>query len=77
MTRRGPGAPRDRGPRPGTPTAGGPSGENPAVACPFCGSRETEVFSLFGSSPLTAQHYCRGCRTVFERVKWGARPPRP
>ncbi len=45
------------------------------VACPFCGSRDTELFSLFGSSALTSQYYCRGCRTVFERVKWGAAAP--
>ena len=48
--------------------------EDRAVICPFCSSRETEVFSLFGSSPLTSQYYCRTCRTVFERVKWGAGP---
>ncbi len=46
--------------------------ENQAIVCPFCSSGETEVFSLFGSSPLTSQYYCRNCRTVFERVKWGA-----
>ncbi len=64
-------------------TPGGRTERAPAeVACPFCDSRETELFSLFGSSPLTSQYYCRGCRTVFERVKWGAAvpqaaPPRP
>ena len=41
----------------------------PAVACPYCGSRETEVFSLFGSQLLTAQYYCRACHTPFEQVK--------
>jgi hypothetical protein len=76
VTRR-PGTPRDHGPRPDPPPGGGRPAADPAVACPFCGSRETEVFSLFGSSPLTSQHYCRGCRTVFERVKWGASPLRP
>lgn len=45
------------------------------VACPFCGSEETELVSLFGSSALTSQYYCHGCRTGFERVKWGAAPP--
>lgn len=59
----------------------GPTGRaeqaEPEVVCPFCGSRETELFSLFGSSPLTSQFYCRGCRTAFERVKWGAAAPKP
>lgn len=43
--------------------------------CVFCGSGETELMSLFGSSPLTSQYYCRGCRTAFEQVKWGSEPP--
>jgi DNA-directed RNA polymerase subunit RPC12/RpoP len=43
--------------------------EDVAIACPFCGSRETELFSLFGQQLLTAQYYCRACRTPFERVK--------
>lgn len=46
-----------------------------AVACPFCGSHDTDLFSLFGSSALTSQYYCRDCRTVFERVKWGSARP--
>ena len=41
----------------------------PAAICPFCGSAETEFFSLFGSQLLTAQYYCRACHTPFERVK--------
>jgi transposase-like protein len=44
-------------------------------ACPFCGSSETELVSLFGSSALTSQYYCRQCRSPFEQVKWGSRPP--
>ncbi len=69
-----PPAPRDHG---DAREAGGPSARpsgRGVVPCPFCGSWETEVFSLFGSSPLTSQHYCRACRTVFERVKWRASP---
>jgi DNA-directed RNA polymerase subunit RPC12/RpoP len=41
----------------------------PAINCPYCGSTETEVFSLFGSQLLTAQYYCRACHTPFEQVK--------
>jgi hypothetical protein len=39
------------------------------VICPFCGSTETEPHALFGSLMLMEQHYCRACRTVFERVR--------
>jgi predicted Fe-S protein YdhL (DUF1289 family) len=31
--------------------------------------------SLFGSSALTSQYYCRGCRSAFEQVKWGTPTP--
>lgn len=40
------------------------------VTCPFCGSKDTEFFSLFGSVLMTSQYYCRNCKTVFDRVKW-------
>jgi uncharacterized protein (DUF983 family) len=39
------------------------------VVCPFCGSVETELFSLFGQQLLTVQYYCNACHTPFERVK--------
>ena len=39
------------------------------VICPFCGSDETELYSLFGSTLLLTQHYCRACQTVFERIR--------
>lgn len=42
-----------------------------SIACPFCGSRETEKQSDFGTSLMVRLHYCRGCRTSFEAVKWG------
>jgi hypothetical protein len=41
----------------------------PEVACPFCHSTDTELFSLFGQQLLTVQYYCRACRTPFERIK--------
>jgi 1,2-phenylacetyl-CoA epoxidase catalytic subunit len=44
----------------------------PVAICPFCGSGNTELISLFGSASLTSQHYCRGCRSSFEQVKWGS-----
>lgn len=39
------------------------------ITCPFCGSDDTELMSLFGQQLLTVQYYCNGCRTPFERVK--------
>jgi hypothetical protein len=47
-----------------------PSGaRDDASHCPFCGSADVELLSLFGSQLLTEQAYCRTCRTPFERVK--------
>jgi len=40
-----------------------------AVTCPYCGSTETELFSLFGQQLLTLQYYCTTCHTPFEHVK--------
>jgi hypothetical protein len=58
--------------------AGASSSATGAVPeCPFCGSDDTELMSLFGSSALTSQYYCRGCRSAFEQVKWGTSPPAP
>jgi DNA-directed RNA polymerase subunit RPC12/RpoP len=39
------------------------------VACPYCGSHDTEFYSLFGQQLLTMQYYCNHCRTPFEYVK--------
>ncbi len=44
------------------------------VACPFCGSTDSEMIALFGSQLLTSQFYCHGCHTVFEAVRHGAPP---
>jgi DNA-directed RNA polymerase subunit RPC12/RpoP len=46
-----------------------PPDEMPRMTCPYCGSGETEFFSLFGSQLLTAQYYCRACHTPFEQIK--------
>jgi len=40
------------------------------VRCPHCGSADVEVEAAFGGSLMSRQFYCRGCRTVFEWVKW-------
>jgi transposase-like protein len=39
------------------------------VTCPYCGSTNTELFSLFGQQLLTVQFYCQACHTPFEHVK--------
>ena len=39
------------------------------VICPFCGSNNTELLSLFGQQLLTVQYYCNDCHTPFERIK--------
>lgn len=39
------------------------------VDCPYCGSTNTELFSLFGQQLLTVQFYCNACHTPFERIK--------
>lgn len=41
--------------------------DSTGVACPFCGSRETELVSLFGGQLSTDQYYCRACHSYFER----------
>lgn len=40
-------------------------------ACPFCGSRDTEKQSDFGTSVMVASYYCRRCHSAFECIKWG------
>jgi ring-1,2-phenylacetyl-CoA epoxidase subunit PaaD len=39
------------------------------VACPYCGSDETEVRSPFGSTACKALHFCNACRQPFEEFK--------
>ena len=46
----------------------------PSATCPHCGSTDGTLESAFGGSLMTRQIYCRGCRTVFEQVKWDDDP---
>ncbi len=41
----------------------------PPVACPFCGSHETELRSEFGSTACKAIHVCRACQQPFDEFK--------
>ena len=40
-----------------------------ALACPRCGSRDTERLSAFGSTACKALHRCLACREPFEHFK--------
>ncbi|GAC1359209.1 MAG: hypothetical protein NVSMB38_42770 [Ktedonobacteraceae bacterium] len=46
-----------------------PKTQGVQVVCPFCGSQNTELFSLFGQQLLTVQYYCNACHTPFECIK--------
>jgi ring-1,2-phenylacetyl-CoA epoxidase subunit PaaD len=39
------------------------------VACPRCGSTDTEELSRFGSTACKALHRCRACQEPFDEVK--------
>ncbi|MFC8721732.1 1,2-phenylacetyl-CoA epoxidase subunit PaaD [Kitasatospora sp. NPDC057198] len=40
-----------------------------AVACPQCGSADTEELSRFGSTACKSLWRCRSCREPFDRIK--------
>lgn len=59
---------------PGPAPRGGPvplvlSPTRPAVACPRCGSADTEETSRFAATSCKALWRCRACREPFEYVK--------
>ena len=37
-----------------------------AIVCPFCASACTEPTATYGSHMMTAQYYCRDCRSSFD-----------
>jgi ring-1,2-phenylacetyl-CoA epoxidase subunit PaaD len=39
------------------------------AACPFCGSRNTEMKSPFGPTLCRSLHYCNNCLQAFEQFK--------
>jgi len=41
----------------------------PPIACPHCGSADTERLSAFGSTACKALYRCRACREPFEHFK--------
>ncbi len=40
-----------------------------AVACPYCGSKDTVMDNAFGPTLCQSLHYCRSCRQSFQRFK--------
>ncbi len=40
------------------------------VACPYCGSADTERTAEFGPFHMTEQYHCRGCLSPFSFVRW-------
>lgn len=45
------------------------SGSNMVVACPRCGSHDTEKISQFGSTPCKAHYRCKACLEPFDYFK--------
>jgi ring-1,2-phenylacetyl-CoA epoxidase subunit PaaD len=44
-------------------------GEHPVVACPQCGSKNTVMLSLFGSTACKALWKCQDCLEPFDQFK--------
>lgn len=44
-------------------------GKSPVVACPQCGSVDTEMVSRFGSTPCKALYRCQSCQEPFDYFK--------
>jgi ring-1,2-phenylacetyl-CoA epoxidase subunit PaaD len=45
------------------------TGKSPAVACPLCGSVNTEMVSRFGSTPCKSLYRCKDCLEPFDYFK--------
>jgi ring-1,2-phenylacetyl-CoA epoxidase subunit PaaD len=43
--------------------------QEPAPACPRCGSARTRLVSRFGATPCKSAHVCEACLEPFERFK--------
>lgn len=56
-------------PPPGSASKRALLGEPEDIACPRCGSTETERVSQFSSTPCKALHRCRSCLEPFEAFK--------
>jgi ring-1,2-phenylacetyl-CoA epoxidase subunit PaaD len=54
---------------PGPAAASGPIALDPAVPCPYCGSRRTRLENVFGPTQCRSIRYCTSCRQPFEAFK--------
>ncbi len=50
-------------------TGGGVELRTSAINCPFCGSNETKLDSMFGPTRCRMIYYCDACRNSFEHMK--------
>ncbi|MHC4107628.1 MAG: 1,2-phenylacetyl-CoA epoxidase subunit PaaD [Planctomycetota bacterium] len=48
---------------------GGVEVRTSAIKCPFCGSDETKLDSMFGPTRCRMIYYCDACRNSFEHMK--------
>jgi hypothetical protein len=46
-----------------------PREKMPVVQCAFCDSADTEPTSIYGCHMMTAQYFCRSCRSTFDWVR--------
>lgn len=69
LTAAGRDALRDNGIAPPAARSTDPDAGSAAVACPQCGSQDTEQLSRFGATSCKALYRCRGCREPFEYFK--------
>ena len=69
LTEAGVAPPAHVGPRTSGPVALTLAPPPQRVACPRCGSADTELVSRFGPTACTALRRCRECREPFEHMK--------
>jgi ring-1,2-phenylacetyl-CoA epoxidase subunit PaaD len=64
---------REHGIAPPAPREAGPVlvqlGRQPSVACPQCGSTDTEQLTRFGSTSCKSMWRCRSCREPFDHFR--------
>lgn len=54
---------------PGERCSGGAGPNLERTACPYCGSTDTDLESIFGPTLCRSMHYCHNCQQPFEHFK--------
>ena len=54
---------------PGERCSGGGAVDLERTECPYCGSNETDLESIFGPTLCRSMHYCHNCQQPFEHFK--------